>query len=56
VHGAGTFLDLLHNSYVKCGIATAALLGPGRGIVGSQRLLILCVRVHVVLFNLVPTG
>ena len=54
MHGAGTFLDLLHNSYVKCGIATAALLGPGRGIVGSQRL-ILCVRVHVVLFNLVPT-
>ncbi|CAD6202338.1 unnamed protein product [Miscanthus lutarioriparius] len=30
--GHGTFLDLLHNSYVKCGIATAALLGPGRDI------------------------
>ncbi|CAN6313866.1 unnamed protein product [Urochloa humidicola] len=28
----GTFLDLLHNSYVKGGIATAALLGPGRDI------------------------
>ncbi|GJN08903.1 hypothetical protein PR202_ga26863 [Eleusine coracana subsp. coracana] len=28
--GHGTFLDLLHNSYVKCGIAVAALLGPGR--------------------------
>jgi hypothetical protein len=32
VRGAGTFLDLLHNSYVKCGIAVAALFGPGRGI------------------------
>ncbi|CAN6296311.1 unnamed protein product [Urochloa humidicola] len=30
--GHGTFLDLLHNSYVKGGIATAALLGPGRDI------------------------
>nr|CAB3496908.1 unnamed protein product [Digitaria exilis] len=30
--GHGTFLDLLHNSYVKCGIATAALIGPGRDI------------------------
>ncbi|GJN30447.1 hypothetical protein PR202_gb18755 [Eleusine coracana subsp. coracana] len=30
--GHGTFLDLLHNSYVKCGIAVAALLGPGRDI------------------------
>ncbi|OEL16438.1 Copper-transporting ATPase PAA2, chloroplastic [Dichanthelium oligosanthes] len=30
--GHGTFLDLLHNSYVKCGIATVALLGPGRDI------------------------
>uniref|UniRef100_A0A0E0K9J8 HMA domain-containing protein n=1 Tax=Oryza punctata TaxID=4537 RepID=A0A0E0K9J8_ORYPU len=29
--GHGTFLDLLHNSYVKCGIAIAALFGPGRG-------------------------
>jgi hypothetical protein len=32
VHDAGTFLDLLHNSYVKCGIAMVALFGPGRGI------------------------
>ncbi|XP_040378524.1 copper-transporting ATPase PAA2, chloroplastic [Oryza brachyantha] len=30
--GHGTFLDLLHNSYVKCGIAIAALFGPGRDI------------------------
>lgn len=28
----GTFLDLLHNSYVKCGIAMVALFGPGRDI------------------------
>ncbi|AQK49228.1 hypothetical protein ZEAMMB73_Zm00001d048946 [Zea mays] len=25
------FLDLLHNPYVKCGIATTALFGLGRG-------------------------
>jgi Cu2+-exporting ATPase len=25
-------LDLLHNTYVKCGIATTALFGPGRDI------------------------
>uniref|UniRef100_A0A0D9VQ71 HMA domain-containing protein n=1 Tax=Leersia perrieri TaxID=77586 RepID=A0A0D9VQ71_9ORYZ len=30
--GHGTFLDMLHNSYVKCGIAIAALVGPGRDI------------------------
>ncbi|XP_062210075.1 copper-transporting ATPase PAA2, chloroplastic [Phragmites australis] len=30
--GHGTFLDSLHNSYVKCGIAIAALFGPGREI------------------------
>ncbi|ONL94198.1 Copper-transporting ATPase PAA2 chloroplastic [Zea mays] len=30
--GHGTFLDLLHNPYVKCGIATTALFGPGRDI------------------------
>uniref|UniRef100_A0A0E0CW34 HMA domain-containing protein n=1 Tax=Oryza meridionalis TaxID=40149 RepID=A0A0E0CW34_9ORYZ len=30
--GHGTFLDLLHDSYVKCGIAIAALFGPGRDI------------------------
>ncbi|XP_039779699.1 copper-transporting ATPase PAA2, chloroplastic-like isoform X2 [Panicum virgatum] len=30
--GHGTFLDLLHNTYVKCGIATTALFGPGRDI------------------------
>ncbi|XP_051183175.1 copper-transporting ATPase PAA2, chloroplastic [Lolium perenne] len=30
--GHGTFLDLLHNSYVKCGIAMVALFGPGRDI------------------------
>lgn len=26
----GSFLDILHNSYVKCGIALGSLLGPGR--------------------------
>ncbi|KAL5219437.1 hypothetical protein ABZP36_020121 [Zizania latifolia] len=30
--GHGTCLDLLHNSYVKCGIAITALFGPGRDI------------------------
>ncbi|KAL6867742.1 hypothetical protein ACP4OV_015766 [Aristida adscensionis] len=30
--GHGTFLDLLHNSYVKCAIAITALFGPGRDI------------------------
>ncbi|VAH87069.1 unnamed protein product [Triticum turgidum subsp. durum] len=30
--GHGTFLDVLHNSYVKCGIAVVALFGPGRDI------------------------
>uniref|UniRef100_A0ACD5WEW0 Uncharacterized protein n=1 Tax=Avena sativa TaxID=4498 RepID=A0ACD5WEW0_AVESA len=30
--GHGTFMDLLHNSYVKCGIAMVALFGPGRDI------------------------
>ncbi|CAA6664658.1 unnamed protein product [Spirodela intermedia] len=28
----GTFLDLLHNSYVKCGVAVTSLLGPGRAL------------------------
>lgn len=27
----GTFLEVLHNSYVKGGLALGALLGPGRG-------------------------
>jgi hypothetical protein len=31
--------------YVKCGIATTALFGPGRGIIGSQCFLILCISV-----------
>ncbi|KAL6648703.1 hypothetical protein ACP70R_012927 [Stipagrostis hirtigluma subsp. patula] len=30
--GHGTILDAFHNSYVKCGIAIAALFGPGRDI------------------------
>ncbi|KAJ0031387.1 hypothetical protein Pint_13669 [Pistacia integerrima] len=29
--GHGSFLELLHNSYVKGGVALGALLGPGRG-------------------------
>ncbi|KAM7507423.1 hypothetical protein LguiA_017876 [Lonicera macranthoides] len=29
--GHGLFLELLHNSYVKGGLALGALLGPGRG-------------------------
>ncbi|KAH0452852.1 hypothetical protein IEQ34_017176 [Dendrobium chrysotoxum] len=28
----GSFWDLLHNSYLKCGIAAASLLGPGRDL------------------------
>ncbi|CAA7401260.1 unnamed protein product [Spirodela intermedia] len=28
----GTFLDLLHNSYIKCGVAVTSLLGPGRAL------------------------
>ncbi|KAI3994988.1 hypothetical protein MKX01_019802 [Papaver californicum] len=28
----GSFLDLLHNSYVKAGLAVVALLGPGRDL------------------------
>nr|ABF94279.1 copper-translocating P-type ATPase family protein, expressed [Oryza sativa Japonica Group] len=35
--GHGTFLDLLHNSYVKCGIAIAALFGPGRGFLSFSQ-------------------
>lgn len=27
----GSFLDILHNSYVKGGLALGSLLGPGRG-------------------------
>ncbi|KAJ3702507.1 hypothetical protein LUZ61_006212 [Rhynchospora tenuis] len=30
--GHGSFLELLHNSYVKCGIALLSLFGPGRDI------------------------
>ncbi|CAK9168652.1 unnamed protein product [Ilex paraguariensis] len=30
--GHGSFLDLLHNSYVKGGLALGALLGPGRDL------------------------
>ncbi|KAJ0090746.1 hypothetical protein Patl1_13766 [Pistacia atlantica] len=30
--GHGSFLELLHNSYVKGGVALGALLGPGRGL------------------------
>ncbi|XP_078164983.1 copper-transporting ATPase PAA2, chloroplastic isoform X2 [Carex rostrata] len=30
--GNGSFMDLLHNSYVKCGIALLSLFGPGRDI------------------------
>jgi hypothetical protein len=44
-YGSGTFLDLLHNPYVKCGIATTALFGSGRGIIDSQCFLILCISV-----------
>nr|XP_016504617.1 PREDICTED: copper-transporting ATPase PAA2, chloroplastic-like [Nicotiana tabacum] len=29
--GHGSVLDVLHNSYVKAGLAIGALLGPGRG-------------------------
>ncbi|CAJ2643764.1 unnamed protein product [Trifolium pratense] len=29
-HGHGTFLEILHNSYVKGGLALGSLLGPGR--------------------------
>ncbi|XP_072977810.1 copper-transporting ATPase PAA2, chloroplastic [Typha angustifolia] len=28
----GSFWELLHNSYLKCGIAIVSLFGPGRGI------------------------
>lgn len=28
----GSFWDLLHNSYLKCGIAATSLLGPGRDL------------------------
>ena len=51
-HGSGTFLDLLHNPYVKCGIATTALFGPGRGIIGSQCFLILCISVPFAVYML----
>lgn len=27
----GSFFELLHNSYLKGGLALSALLGPGRG-------------------------
>lgn len=30
--GHGSIMDLLHNSYVKCGIALLSLFGPGRDI------------------------
>lgn len=29
--GVGSFWEVLHNSYVKGGLALGALLGPGRG-------------------------
>lgn len=31
VISVGSFLHLLHNNYVKGGLALGALLGPGRG-------------------------
>jgi hypothetical protein len=31
VVGLGAFWEVLHNSYVKGGLAVGALLGPGRG-------------------------
>jgi hypothetical protein len=46
------FLDLLHNPYVKCGIATTALFGFGRGIIGSQCFLILCISVPFAVYML----
>lgn len=53
VHDAGTFLDVLHNSYVKCGLAMVALFGPGRGILGSNiSFKILCICVLVVYYSL----
>nr|CAB3501847.1 unnamed protein product [Digitaria exilis] len=48
-----TFLDLLHNSYVKCGIATAALIGPGRGIIGSN-ISLYCALITSLLWLLTP--
>ena len=51
-HGSGTFLDLLHNPYVKCGIATTALFGLGRGIIDSQCFLILCISVPFAVYML----
>ncbi|KAF9597084.1 hypothetical protein IFM89_015275 [Coptis chinensis] len=34
LHGdaCGSFFDILHNSYVKGGLALGALLGPGRDV------------------------
>ncbi|KAG5591098.1 hypothetical protein H5410_041612 [Solanum commersonii] len=32
IHIHGSMLDLLHNSYVKAGLAVGALLGPGRDL------------------------
>lgn len=31
LNAAGPFWEMLHNSYVKCGIAMVSLFGPGRG-------------------------
>lgn len=37
---AGTVLEVLHNSYVKGGLALAALLVPGRGLFFSRLIFI----------------
>jgi Cu2+-exporting ATPase len=34
-HDHGTLMELLHNSYVKGGLALGALLGPGRELIGD---------------------
>lgn len=60
VHGAGSFLTLLHNYFEECGICTSALFGPGRGIIGlaSNVFHALCISVlHTCCyFNCVLTG
>lgn len=37
----GSFWEVLHNSYVKAGLASGALLGPGRGWLVFCNLLVL---------------
>lgn len=37
---AGSFLDVLHNPYVKCVLASVSLFGPGKGIIQSLAMFI----------------